>query len=214
MIEGIRARRRNQTDEELLLAHFFEDLSPAGRAAVSSLLEERLGPIDAYVARFAREQGDEQGRILARHAVLEPGGDGESPAMRGTIVLAGGGLGFVPRGPVDDEPIRPRSMGFGFVGIMVTQIASDLAGYGRKVPNLTRPRVPVPLPLLARLDPHALWLPASPAGSLRQSADGSEVHHAGAARLACDAYLDSDPAAIAWATRLGWRAISFTVDDA
>ncbi|MBX3156112.1 MAG: hypothetical protein KF773_08940 [Deltaproteobacteria bacterium] len=54
MAERPRAAWARQTDQELLRAHFLEELSADARSVVA----EKIGDVAAYVRRAADEQGD------------------------------------------------------------------------------------------------------------------------------------------------------------
>lgn len=220
MSDDMRARRAQQSDEELLLAYFFEDLTPAGRAVVAEQVAARVGPVDAYLEPFARAQGEVLHRFVSTRVVVD--GDDESlplPPMRGLVMFTEHGVGVVPRGPYEERRVPNLGDGYrvpwgaagGLAGLAIGQAVSDLAKNvartGQRVPNLARPVLPVPL--LAKLDRHAVWLSADLLGELRWSVGGGEVYWDDERVFECDFDFDTRAEVTAWATFVDWPIQTF-----
>ena len=153
MSEQMRAAWGRQTDAELLRAYFVEELSPYGREVVSQLVTEKVGSIPDFVAGFAAQQGEVTNRLKVRDCYVDPElTDCELPSMKGTVVLADKGIGFVPRGRDDDNDVELGGV-LGLAGAMLSQMQQT----AHPINDLTR--IELPVPLLAELAPSAIWLP-------------------------------------------------------
>ena len=196
----MRAAWGRRTDTELLHAHFLEELSPAGQKVVSELVTEKVGSIPAYVAGFATQQGEVVTRIRVRACNVDAElSDGELPAMKGTIVLADKGIGFVPRARDEDED-SPRMGGvIGLAGAMLSQMQQT----AHPISDLTRLELPVPL--LAELAPSAIWLPHGSYDALLWSSTTGEVVRAGERLLSFETRMDCQADVRSWATQHGIR---------
>lgn len=195
----MRAAWGRRTDTELLHAFFVEELSPHGRQVISELVTEKVGSIPQYVAGFAAQQGDVIARLRVRACYVEPAlRDHELPPMKGTVVLAGKGIGFVPR--ARDEDDGPR-MG-GVLGLAGT-VLSQMRATANPINDLTRLELPVPL--LAHLAPSAIWLPHGSFDAVLWNAMSGEVVRAGERLLSVETRLDANDAVRTWATSNGVR---------
>ena len=195
----MRAAWGRRTDTELLHAHFLEELSPAGQKVVSELVIEKVGSIPAYLAGFAAQQGEVATRIRVRACNVDAElSDGELPAMKGTIVLADKGIGFVPRGRDDDHDVEVGGV-LGLAGAMLSQMQQT----AHPIEDLTKLELPVPL--LAHLTPSSVWLPHGSYDTLLWSSTTGEVTRAGERLLSFETRMDCQGAVRTWATRHGIR---------
>ncbi len=194
MSEQMRAAWGRRTDTELLHAYFLEELSPHGREVVSELVTEKVGSIPPFVAGFAAQQGEEVARLRVRgcHA------DSDLPLMKGMVVLADKGIGFVPRGRDNDDGLPVG----GVLGI-ASSIVSQMRQTAHPIEDLTR--VEFPVPLLAHLSPTAVWLPHASYDALMWSATTGEVLLAGERLLSFETRIDCQATVRTWAGRHGVR---------
>ena len=181
----MRAAWGRRPDCELLRACFVEELSPVGRRVVDELVTEKFGAIDALVARYAAAQGDEVARRRVRQCQVAA-----QPVMRGALVLATRGIGFVPGGR-DDPAVR---------GI-ASAIALQMRQIGEPVENLTRSSLPVPL--LAAVEPAARWFSLGDFDVLSWRGSTGEVRRDGDCLMSFETLSDCLGTVAAWATAHG-----------
>jgi hypothetical protein len=196
----MRAAWSRRTDQELVRAYFLEELSPDGRALVGELMVEKFGAIATYLETFAREQGD----VIATFPVrgFEVGAsvkDQRLPVMWGFLVLATHGIGFVPGG-VDDGAGIDDAIAIGLGPIARAIASSMISTIDRARTIVARPsESPLPLPLLATLEPGAVWLPRAAFDEVLWGPDFGEVVRSGE-RLCClEPTDDAEEIVVAWA---------------
>lgn len=161
----MRAAWSRRTDEELLHAFFLEELSTAGRTMIEQLVIEKVGPLDAYLARFEREQGAIIAAFPVRGCEMA-----DVPAMWGHIVLTANGIGFLAEGVEESlaSELASDVAGFGFTflsgGLIQSAAMRILEDTSGDPPPVRRSSfVPsgriAPLPLLASIEPRFAWIP-------------------------------------------------------
>lgn len=220
-VDMLRARWTRADDDELVAAHYYGDLTPDGQRAVAAELEARMGALDAFEARAAAEQGPVLGRITVTR-LTNTSGHAALPPMRGAVVFAEGGVGFVPAGRCHDPTAAGlvgagRSVGGalghpglgGLAGVVVGGLVESALATKHRVYDRTRS--PLPLPLLARADHNALWIGATPAGEVAWTALGGKIWHQHRLQFACDAASDAVDGVLAWADLVGWTVLA--LDD-
>lgn len=190
----MRAAWSRRTEQELLHAYFLEELSPEGRALIGELVVEKVGPIARYLETFTREQGVVIATIPVRGFEIDASvKDQRLPVMWGYLVLASQGIGFIPGG-TDDGAGDALAIGLGAIkrGANIVGLPSESA---------------VPLPLLADLEPAAMWLPRAAFDEVLWGPDFGEVVRAGQ-RLCClEPTDDAEDIVIDWATAHGIELI-------
>lgn len=211
MNAAMRARWAREDDDALLGAHYYGQLTPEGQAVVREVLRERLGEIADIEARARESLGAVVGRITATRLTSgSPGGP--LPSMRGVVVFAEGGVGFVPAGRFHDVggggfaeagSRMGLAVGSGLAGFVVGSAIEGALGTAHRV--LDRTRSPIPLPILARVDRNAIWIPAQPSGEVTWSGLGGEVSRAGQRCFECDVDSDVTAAVLAWADLVDWH---------
>lgn len=196
----MRAAWLRRTDTELLHAYFLEELTPDGRTLVGELMVEKFGPVDTYLGAFAREQGDVVATFPVRAFEVDSSVKGERlPVMWGYLVLTTLGVGFIPGG-VDDSAGLSDAVAFGAGGV-AGLLASSLMSAGNRAPNLVDQPAEsaIPLPLLAQLEPSAIWLPRAAFDEVLWGPDFGEVVRGGE-RLCClEPTEDAEGVVAAWA---------------
>ncbi len=198
MSDQMRAAWGRRTDTELLHAFFVEELSPHGREVVSELVTEKVGSIPEFVAGFTAQQGEVAARIRVRacHVDREVS-DGELPSMKGVLVLADKGIGFLPRARDEDK----GGLKFGGVLGLAGAVLSQMQQTAHPINDLTRLELPVPL--LAHVAPSAIWLPHGSYDLLLWSSTTGEVVRAGERLLSVETLMDCQAAVRTWATHHG-----------
>jgi hypothetical protein len=200
MSDQMRAAWGRRTDTELLHAFFVEELSPQGRKVVSDLVTEKVGSIPDYVAGFATQQGEVATKLRVRACHVDPDvSDGELPTMKGVLVLASNGIGFLPRGRDEDK----GGLQFGGILGVASTVLSQMQQTAHPITDLTRLELPVPL--LAHVAPSAIWLPHASYDTLLWTANTGEVVRAGERLLSVETLMDCQAAVRTWATRHGIR---------
>jgi hypothetical protein len=191
----MRAAWSRRTDEELLHAHFLEELTADGRRVVAELVTAKVGAIDAYVRAFADEQGDIVARLPVRgvEVALE---ERALPAMWGMLVLATRGIGFLAGGH-DDELGPGLAARLDITGELAEAVWSGLRHAMNPVANRTG--IALPLPLLARIEPSAIWLPHARYDEVLWGPDFGEVVGGGERLLAVEPTEDAEPIVRDWA---------------
>jgi len=207
MSEQMRAAWGRQTDAELLRAYFVEELTPYGRGVVSELVTEKVGSIPEFVAGFAAQQGEVVTRLRVRACHVNH----ELPSMKGEIVLADNGIGFVPRGRDDDPGSRQigdvlsgagaRQLG-GILGV-ASKVLLQMQQTANPIDDLSR--VELPVPLMAHVAPSAVWLPHASYDSLIWSSTSGEVVGAGQRLLSFATRMDCQAVVRTWARGHGIR---------
>lgn len=125
MNAAMRARWEREDDDALLAAYYDSgDLTPEGRAVVLDVLRTRFGGIAEIERRAGESQGAILGRITTSRLTSGPPG-GPLPAMRGVVIFAEGGVGFVPIARFNDGAGAVVEAG-AHVGLAV---AGGLAGF-------------------------------------------------------------------------------------
>lgn len=210
---AMRARWEREDDDALLAAHYYGDLTPEGKAAVLDVLRARLGEIDDVEERAREEQGVILGRIKATRLTSGPPG-GPLPTMRGLVVFAEGGVGFIPAARFHDvggggfaetgARVGLATGGGALAGFLVGAAIDGALNKAHRV--FDRTRSPIPLPILARVDRNAIWISAQPSGEVTWSGLGGEVSRGGQRCFECDVESDITPAVLAWADLVEWRA--------
>ncbi len=197
--QQMRAAWSRRTDHELLHAYFLEELSPDGRALVSELVVEKLGSIEAYLETFARAQGDVIATIAVRNCEIDAAvKEQRLPVMWGYLVLAAHGIGFIPGGV--DEGAGDFGLG-GIAGALATSLIATIDRARNIVDHSSTP--PIPLPLLAELEPGAMWLPRAAFDEVLWGPDFGEVMRAGE-RLCClEPSAESEEIVATWAEAHG-----------
>lgn len=201
--QQMRAAWSRRTDQELLHAYFLEELSPDGRALVSELVVEKVGPVEAYLETFARAQGDVIATIAVRNCEIDPSvKDLRLPVMWGYLVLAAQGIGFIPGGT--DDGAGDFGLG-GIAGALASAMIATLDRAQNIVDHSSTS--PVPLPLLAELEPGAMWFPRAAFDEVLWGPDFGEVMRAGE-RLCClEPTGDAEEIVTAWAEAHGFALI-------
>ena len=203
----MRAAWSRRTDDELLRGYFLEELSPAGRAVVTELVTTKFGAIDALLDSYNAEQGVIEAVVRVRGCEIDPAvKDERLPLMWGHLVFAARGIGFVPGGhddalDVDDASDRAGDLAAGVVGSIAGRLAgsilSGLMTTSRPVGD--RGGAGLPLPLLARIEPNALWLPHARYDAVLWGPDFGEVVFQGERLLCVEPPADAEAAVQAWA---------------
>jgi hypothetical protein len=204
MTHQMRAAWSRRTDEELLHAFFLEELSTTGRDVVEQLVVEKVGPVDAYLAAFAREQGEIVAAFPVRGCEV-----GDAPAMWGHIMLTTNGIGFVAEGAerslASELAGDVAAFGFTFLsGTLLPAIAERILDDGGTV-TARSSSVPntAPLPLLATIEPSFAWVPRAQIEELLWSPDVCEVIRGGERVLWASPAADADDVVSAWAEKYG-----------
>ena len=213
-VDTLRARWAREDDDALIAAHYFRGLTPDGQHAVAAELEARVGELGAFEARAVVEQGPVLGRIAVTR-LTNTAGHVALPAMHGVVVFAEGGVGFVPAGRCHDPHVGDlagtgraigRAVGHaglgGMAGFLIGSVVEGALATNHRVHNRTR--TPLALPLLARVDHNAIWIPATPPGEIAWTALAGEVWHGGRLQFACDPASDAAAGIHAWADLVGW----------
>lgn len=213
--DQMRAAWSRRTDEELLRAFLLEDLSADGRRVVAELVIEAYGPLDKLVDAFTVEQGDVVAQLPVSNVDIDREISGRAlPLMWGRFVLAANGLGFIPAGRDDelgaDDLSSLGDVAFGLggqiVGTLGDSIWSGLARTMRPVANCSGANLP--LPLLVKIEPNAVWLPHASYDEVLWGPDYGAVGRAGEQLLTLTPYhQDSKSIVRDWAAR---HQIAFT----
>lgn len=199
MEKVIRERWARRSDEELLHAWYFDDLSAEGKRVIAGLIEERIGDLASYLARWAAVQGEPMGRLTAHRVEVDAAG---LPAMRGAVVFAEHGVGFIPGGrhrELDDPGVAlaTRVTAGLLAGAVVGHVVGEVLRQQHRVPN--RLRCNLPVPLLARMDDHALWIPTDQIDAVVWGPFGGEVWRGDRRWFAAELATDTEAAVAAWA---------------
>lgn len=199
MSDQMRAAWGRRTDEELLRAYFTEELSAAGSRVVAELVAEKVGSIPEFVAGFASLQGEITARIRVRacHVSSALGGR-DLPPMKGVVLLAANGIGFLPRGRDDHKGARFR----GVLGV-AESIFTQMQQTAQPIEDLSR--LDLPVPLVAHIAESAVWVPHDKYDSLTWTSGTGEVACAGAQLLSFETLIDTAQSAGAWAKQWGRR---------
>ena len=208
--EQMRAAWSRRTDDELLRAFFLEELTHEGRCVVTDLVVENYGPVDAFLRSFELEQGDLVATLPVRGLDVAPCvKDRKLPVMWGDLVLSSEGVGFIPRGHEDDTGADDLNelgdIAFGIAGRVVGSVGdairSDLKRTMHPVPS--RAGVKIPLPILAKLEPNALWLPHATYDHVLWGPDFGELVRAGVRLLALRPATAAADVVASWAATYG-----------
>jgi hypothetical protein len=198
----MRAAWSRRTDEELLHACFLEELSPSGRQVVDELVTAKFGAIDEYVRTFALAEGEVDAHVHVRACSIDRTvKDASLPVMWGVLVLTSAGLGFVPRGHDDPPGEDLVSIGFAFASSMSTQTQRTVQDLGR---------IDLPVPLLAHIEPNAIWLPHDRYDTLLWAPDFGEVVRGGERLLAMEPIEDAETVVSSWAAARGITLVRTT----
>jgi len=206
--EQMRAAWSRRTDEELLRAFFLEELSAEGRRVVGDLFVEKHGPIHAFVNAFVLEQGELVATVHVRNVDVNASlKDHSLPLMRGLLILTANGIGFIPAGHDDelgaDDLSSLGDIAFGQAGTMVGVIGNSiLTGLRRTMrPVASRTTADIPLPLLAKIETNAVWLPHAAYDELLWGPDFGELVRAGERLIALTPLEDVEAIVADWAER-------------
>lgn len=187
-----------RTDDELLHAYFLEELSPDGHELVGELMIEKFGAVDSYLAPFALEQGDVVATLSVRGFEVSSGVKDEGlPEMWGYLVLTTQGIGFIPGG-IEEGAGDGHAFALGGVAGLFASSVLSTVNRARNIVELPA-ESRIPLPLLARIEPSAMWLPRAAFDEVLWGPDFGEVMRAGE-RLCClEPTEDAQPIVTAWA---------------
>lgn len=187
----MRAAWSRKTDEELLHAFFLEELSDLGRSVVEQLVIEKVGPLDSYVARFGREQGNVLAAFPVRGCEVAAG---DLPVMWGHVVLATNGLGFVAEGLEEDSVAGLFQFGLAgrVAGLVASLAQTKHAGIGASTAG-------APLPLLASIEPSIVWIARAQIDEVLWGPDFGEVICGGERVICADTTARFDDIVREWA---------------
>lgn len=181
-------------------AFFLEELSATGRTVIHELVVEKVGPIDAYLASFEREQGPLVAAIPVRGCEV-----GGASATWGRLVLTTNGIGYVPEGSeqslMSELVTEVASFGADFISrglVTATAQLVDSAHVRGAARSASRPNA-LPLPLLASIDAGAAWFARAEIQELWWCADTCEVICGGERALCASPAVDADEVVEAWA---------------
>jgi hypothetical protein len=187
----MRAAWSRRTDEELLHAFFLEELSATGREVIEQLVIDKVGPLEAYFAPFAREQGDIVTTFPVRGCEVS---DANLPVMWGYIVLATNGIAFVAEGVEANEGVS-ELLRFGLGDIAGMMAASFLD----RRHTLAEVRTRAPLPLLASIERSIVWIGRDQIDEVLWGPDFGEVIRGGERVLCAEPRADAEAIVNSWA---------------
>jgi hypothetical protein len=202
----MRAAWSRRSGDELLRAYFLEELTAEGSRAVAELVVENYGPVEALVRSFEIEQGEVVATVPVRSVDVDASVKGERlPLMWGQLVLTSTGIGFIPRGHDDelgaDDLNRLGDLAFGHPGAVLGTVGDALwSGLKRTMqPVASRDGVALPVPLLAKLEPNALWMPHAVYDHVLWGPDFAELVREGERLISLTPMRNAGHAVAAWA---------------
>ena len=187
----MRAAWSRKTDDELLHAFFLEELSDLGRNVVEQLVIEKVGPLDAYVARFASEQGKVLATFPVRGCEVTVR---DLPVMWGYFVLATNGIGFVAEGLEEDSVAGLLQFGLGGLaaGLVASLAQTKHASVGASI-------AAAPLPLLASIEQSIVWIGRTQIDEVLWGPDFGEVICGGERVICADTTARFEDIVRSWA---------------
>lgn len=206
--DELRARWAREDDDTLLAAHFLGGLTAAGATIVRELLVARLGDLDAVLEDFRTAQGEVLDRMPVRRLTAGPA----SAALRGTMVFSAGGVGFIPAARFQEvdavseltehERRVAKHDAATMLGIAAIHVAAQVLGGREQIED--RSSSTLPLPLLARVDRNALWIPSQPAAEFDWVEGACEFWRDGRRLCECEFTDEVGDEVRAWTDLVGW----------